>query len=216
MPAPSHHISRAYAMTSPLLPIPTPSHHLSPYLHHPSLPHTYTITSPPSHTYTITSPLLPIPTPSPPPYLHHHITSPPHTYTITSPLLPIPTPSHHLSSPYLHHHITSPPHAYTITSPLLPIQVLFHLGAVHFRSTDYTKAYSLFSKSKQLMQSLSSTPPLLDKAKLNGYLLACLGMLPSEEGEHQLEKNSIAQKIERLRLRPSEFEVNQVMLATPH
>ena len=48
----------------------------------------------------------------------------------------------------------------------------------------------------------------MDKAKLNGYLLACLGMLPTEEGEHHLEANSVAQKIERLRLRPSEFEVS--------
>ena len=87
------------------------------------------------------------------------------------------------------------------------MQVLFHLGAVHFKCGDYAKAYTAFCRSKQLLQSLSHTPPLLDKAKLNGYLLACLGMLPSEEGEQHLDTNSVAQKIERLRIRPSEFEV---------
>ncbi|KAL5466717.1 hypothetical protein EMCRGX_G030865 [Ephydatia muelleri] len=91
-------------------------------------------------------------------------------------------------------------------------QVLFHLGAVHFKCSDYTKAYAAFCRSRQLLQSLSNTPPLIDRTKLNGYLLACLGMLPSEEGEHHLETNSVAQKIERLRLRPSEFEESIGML----
>lgn len=135
----------------------------------------------------------------------------PYDLVLPTPTLSLPLPNQNGSKAF-----------YTLCPPMGEIcspggsvwsQVLFHLGAVHFKSAEYSKAYAAFCKSRQLLQSLPNIPPLMDKAKLNGYLLACLGMLPSEEGEHHLEANSIAQKIERLRLRPSEFEESVGMLA---
>ena len=76
-------------------------------------------------------------------------------------------------------------------------QLWYDLGSLHFKNSDFPKALSAFSKANQLLSSLTSPSPLLDKAKLRGYLTACACVVEKGRREGKEEEKAGEEKTEK-------------------
>ena len=77
------------------------------------------------------------------------------------------------------------------------IQLWYDLGSLHFKNNDFPKALSAFYKANQLLSALTSPSPLLDKAKLRGYLTACECVVEKRRREGKKEEKDGEEKTEK-------------------